>query len=425
MEIMKDEKHYKVLERILLDVNKTCVRMDRDSRKEYVDLALNVVSDIITQLKEKDDKFKKMFSKTEYVGSYFDGLRVKSATEFDLNLIMKLPLNYDLIEVMNTNVASGYVKVNIEKAKNHVHYSGEIKKVIDKWCDNNGYLQQNKFRGWMEGLFSRTFGQNQFYLTIEDKEVKIQLRKSGPAFTLMIFHMSEQIDVDLVFTLEFKNKQPPCPIRWSRDLNFPWVIVPKELNGHKDRHLFWRISFSTAEKALLQRQHKLKFTGRLLKALRDAQVLGIPSYFIKTLFLWEAHECTINQSKVNFWQRNLGFLFVYALKKLHQSLKTKKLSYYWHKKMNLFTFNDDHIANMAGRIGNILKKIEQILEENDFSKLKNYIFSLYKINDDNSCIPQIQCDFLVQDSERSQHNYLYNNNALPNNNSESQECIVM
>lgn len=60
---------------------------------------IKVVKTTINKLKSTDEVFEKLYSKLEYVGSYFDGLRVAKPTEFDLNLIMKIPCNYNQILV--------------------------------------------------------------------------------------------------------------------------------------------------------------------------------------------------------------------------------------------------------------------------------------------------------------------------------------
>lgn len=51
------------------------------------------------KLKKEDPDFNFFFNRITYVGSFFDGLRVSEATEFDLNVILKIPCNYEKIKV--------------------------------------------------------------------------------------------------------------------------------------------------------------------------------------------------------------------------------------------------------------------------------------------------------------------------------------
>lgn len=50
-----------------------------------------VLNQLIQKMQERDILFKKMFSTFFYGGSFFDGLRVGHAEEFDLDLLLKLP----------------------------------------------------------------------------------------------------------------------------------------------------------------------------------------------------------------------------------------------------------------------------------------------------------------------------------------------
>lgn len=376
------EDFYSDLDPILDDVNKKCVKMNDVMKKEYVRITSEVIKTIINSLKSTDEVFEKLYSKLEYVGSYFDGLRVAKATEFDLNLIMKLPYNYNQILIENQNVSAGFVKINISKATiNSNQPSEKVIKTIQKWCDNDGYLLENRVRQWMEGIISRCLGHGTRTLTISSGEtVNVRVRKSGPAYTLNVDTGTDIIDVDLVFTIQFpESKQPPSPIRWNSDLAASWVVVPKPSNDPR----FWRVSFTYSERRIIQDKYKLKLINRLLKALRDARDWQVPSYYIKTLFLWEVHECTAC-NRTRFWEKKQGYLFVYMLNQLFIKLNENKLLYYWHKKMNLLDnkFNTAYIISMANNISRIISKINDFILKKDKKGLKEYILALFKISEE-------------------------------------------
>lgn len=69
---------------------------------------------------------------------------------------------------------------------------------------NNGYLNPHQFRSWIEGILSKV--NLQLPLVTNNGTVKlIKIKKSGPAFTLIINILSEKEDiyVDFVPALSF------------------------------------------------------------------------------------------------------------------------------------------------------------------------------------------------------------------------------
>lgn len=65
---------------------------------------LQVVFNILEKLKQKDKLFSKMSAGLYYTGSFYDGVRVAEASEFDLNVVLKFPMCAD-------NVKVGLIKV--------------------------------------------------------------------------------------------------------------------------------------------------------------------------------------------------------------------------------------------------------------------------------------------------------------------------
>ena len=64
---------------------------DSEQQKRNVKNVLSLCDSLIVAMKEDDPVFKALFMKINYNGSYWDGLRVKEATEFDLNIALKMP----------------------------------------------------------------------------------------------------------------------------------------------------------------------------------------------------------------------------------------------------------------------------------------------------------------------------------------------
>ena len=60
-------------------------------KQENVGLVLDSMEQLIKMMKQEDPMFACLYQEMAYSGSYWDGLRVKEATEFDLNIVFKLP----------------------------------------------------------------------------------------------------------------------------------------------------------------------------------------------------------------------------------------------------------------------------------------------------------------------------------------------
>ena len=60
-------------------------------KQENVGLVLDSMEQLIKLMKQEDPLFACLYQEMAYSGSYWDGLRVKEATEFDLNIVFKLP----------------------------------------------------------------------------------------------------------------------------------------------------------------------------------------------------------------------------------------------------------------------------------------------------------------------------------------------
>lgn len=54
-----------------------------------------VLDTFMLRMKSKDSLFNACFRKITYVGSYYEGLKVGMPEEFDLNIIIILPINYN------------------------------------------------------------------------------------------------------------------------------------------------------------------------------------------------------------------------------------------------------------------------------------------------------------------------------------------
>ena len=88
---------------VLNDVYVETISMDDQVTKRAKAVVHGFVEDwFIETMKETDNNFNAIFQRISYVGSFYDGLRVGEATEFDLNVVFRLPFNivgdFDLVK---------------------------------------------------------------------------------------------------------------------------------------------------------------------------------------------------------------------------------------------------------------------------------------------------------------------------------------
>lgn len=54
---------------------------------------------LINLMKQKDTLFAKAYRNIIFCGSFYKGTKVSNPNEFDLNIILKLPIKYDELNV--------------------------------------------------------------------------------------------------------------------------------------------------------------------------------------------------------------------------------------------------------------------------------------------------------------------------------------
>lgn len=65
-------------------------------------------------MKNKDDLFKTIYKRIMFTGSFYKGTKVGKPEEFDLDLILKLPVDYDGIKIENVKERPGFARIIIE-----------------------------------------------------------------------------------------------------------------------------------------------------------------------------------------------------------------------------------------------------------------------------------------------------------------------
>ncbi|XP_022834320.1 uncharacterized protein LOC111362036 isoform X1 [Spodoptera litura] len=375
------KKPTKTLEKIFQEINRRHVRIKRKEKKNNNSILYKVLQELLKIMRKCDSLFDSMKPRLEYLGSYFDGLRVGQPTEYDINVILTFHINYNRIELDANCTENGYTSIIMpEEFRRLSKTPATAEKGFKKtefWCDRSYHLLVNNFRSWMQSVVDAALNKlpledGKRILKVEDKYFKIAYKMSGPANTITICMKDDYvIDVDLVPTLSFKLPKQPSNTKIDFDkvkqtkISY-YFAVPKPSNND----LSWRLAFPYQERYYTDNTNNLKSALKLLKLFRDIQGFNkLASYFIKTLFLWE-----IVENDRDFWKINsLNFLVLHMLKKMRDSLAIATIKNFWCPEHNLLEkIKRETCENWSNRISNIVNDIERNKVHNPYIVLKYF-----------------------------------------------------
>ncbi|RVE49278.1 hypothetical protein evm_006072 [Chilo suppressalis] len=322
---------------------------------------------------EKCNYFKKYSSQIIIAGSVDDGIKVSKLDEFDMDIVIRLPINSaDESErgIIMEYDQPGFVKMKIIDCFDNLDKQPEWEKchvVTKEWRDSDKYFLQNKFRSWLHAIVQKTLKDMDRKVIVHGVSYLLTYKESGPAYTLNIKNCSGPekflLDVDLVPVIKFTHPRWPSGYRNinpSSDNNQvkEWYVVPKPNKSMQDdvqKNRCWRLSFQVFEKNMMRNRQNLKTTIRLMKKLRDnLDMRAIASYYIKTLFLWK-----ISQNDETYWRTKPSTLFHTMLKEFYDAIEKKNIPYFWHEDNNLIeglkpSLQKIYLEKLAG----VLKSIE-------------------------------------------------------------------
>ncbi|XP_076635756.1 cGAS-like receptor 1 isoform X2 [Colletes latitarsis] len=365
-------------------------------------------------MKDEDTLFKKMYTNIISCGSVSKRTKVSKLDEFDLNINLKLPIDYKNISLHSNHPAFITIYIINYSPSDTVFPKCNLtpteKKSLYTFIDS-GYVNPHKFRQWIEGILSKVINKLQkygdkylLYLSTNCTNVLIKIKKSGPAFTLILRvpETNEDISIDLAPALCFQN----CKINGSnikvneigKYHHKEWFAIPLPMTkNHFDtnQNLQWRTSFYYQEKEILAKYGNVKPVIRQIKKLRDAQKWkNVASYFIETLFLHISDQ--MSEEDVNKISSTLFFFTM--LQELYYAFTEHRIEYFWDAKYNLLQkIGKLEMDNMAHRLNNVIKNIERritsdpfiiasyVLTENELQMLKE---EYNKIQNETSKIEQ-------------------------------------
>ncbi|XP_077285355.1 cyclic GMP-AMP synthase-like receptor [Arctopsyche grandis] len=351
------ERRYKLFEQVFQDINKKFMKPPSHVELEF-DTSFQDFFDSYRKYICETDPILGKYKKFQYTGSNYDNLQIGTTyREFDMDILVRLPAQCN--RTLNI-ITPGYVQIKLDILPT---LDAEKTKIVKSWLDQNNFITPDNFRKWGESLMTRSLNKLDNHVLKGSKgEYKLKMKKSGPAFTMNVQKINSalQFDVDIVFCLVFE-QWPASFHKINNNVTVnEWLAVPKTPNslvnqGYKD----WRYSFPQAEKYKLGNYMNLKNTIRMMKKLRDTNNMNyLASYYIKTLFLWE-----VDKQEPQFWQKNLGYLFVKMVGELYKAVENKRLDFYWNKEVNLLAgLSVNQLENCKITLKRLLEQIETFAE---------------------------------------------------------------
>ncbi|XP_050447147.1 cyclic GMP-AMP synthase-like receptor [Cataglyphis hispanica] len=378
-------ERYLINDEIFNKINKQFISLDVDDVKNQNQHLNEVFEKLINAMRRQSPLFDKTFQRIVWAGSYYKKTRVGEPEEYDLNFVINLPFKEKDIEFISDCPA--YIKIRTTwKDRDMLHKTLSLEqralRELNYFIDDKSYLNQDKFRFWMEGILSRVANEtSQSNRIVLNNYISITIKKTGPAFTLSFKVSGKPIDIDVVPVLAFSTRNPPpkCSklsiLKKYEPGSKYWSAVPKPLNNSKAKfkdapHRYWRLCFYEFEKDILDSYGRAKPIIRHLKKLRDTQNWKtIASYYIETLCLNELDIFKFSNKKSN------TSLFFMMLQKLREAFRKGTITYYWDKNLNLLQhIGSDEMRCLTGRINHIIQDIERTIA-NDKYAIAKYVLN--------------------------------------------------
>ncbi|KAG7299676.1 hypothetical protein JYU34_016673 [Plutella xylostella] len=345
------------LNSLLDDIYVRYVALKNEDFNLYFGVFSQLFDKLQTEMKLVDKYYNKYSSRKQFAGSHFDGLRIKRPDEFDMDIVIGLPLNFRADpsghdDIALQPLAPGYVQLKLGQQFRRLPQRDAADWLVNRtayeWKDDKDFLLRNKFIDWFKSVVHRALnrfedeGRGRKIIRIDGVPYTIRTTESGPAITFIVENASRdfKLDVDFVPALKFPEARWPI-CRGYRAVppgcaGQDFMLVPKPNKAAAcvwDETRCWRIAMHDQEKKLMYNLSNLKPTLRLLKKLRDAQGMDkIASYYIKTIFFWEILARPFDSA---FWKQGRGTLFKIMVERLYECVNKGEILYLWNTDLNL------------------------------------------------------------------------------------------
>ncbi|XP_015927272.1 cyclic GMP-AMP synthase-like receptor [Parasteatoda tepidariorum] len=365
---------HKLLSKILEDIKPA-----EDEGKESREIVGTFMNTLIKKLKE-DPEFNCLYNQPYYTGSSYNDLRITSATEYDIDIILKPPPGISL-KVQFFEKTCVFAKIKWEKLKEFSEKEQYILTWFEKRsekCSDGFYLHPGRINSWLQGKLVKCFNNFPSWEGME----KPKLVTSGPASTVKITTTTGKcIDLDLVPVFKFdysifSESNTPKLLREFKVTSDKemCLFVPKPLkaggksptNLSPDINSVWRLDMPEYEKAILSSKACAKCVIKLLKLMRDnMDWKGIASYYLKTLVMIKIQE---NPSE-EYWKHTYLYeRLMEALNELKKCLENKAIPCLFSRDYNLiYQLNERQCENWANKVKSHITSITS--DVNSLSKI--------------------------------------------------------
>eukprot|EP00112_Aurelia_sp_Birch-Aquarium-sp1_P015281 Seg3373.3 transcript_id=Seg3373.3/GoldUCD/mRNA.D3Y31 product="Cyclic GMP-AMP synthase" protein_id=Seg3373.3/GoldUCD/D3Y31 len=337
------ETRNKTWSHILLDVYKSDAALKRKGPTIELPPIVNnfIRGELIQQMKEEDELFRTIYKDNVGTGSYYQGLRVYEATEFDIDVELEL---YD---PLFTNKDPGWVQLSCKQA---------VKKELEKLgattflglMDSKGSIIPEKVVQWFKKVCQQALDSliKSGAGIMEDLKLVVDSRKCGPAVTIGVTSKSgKHFDVDLV----------PVYCHGDATDRHKYHCVPKK--GPKSN--LWRITHFSAEKRLLEEPGCAKKVIKLLKLFRDRRGekwKRMASYYLKSIVMYMISD----ERRISWRENHIGQRYFDALTILNERLILHYIPFYPDAKENLLRrVGKTTVEKMQKDLGTVLKEIHE------------------------------------------------------------------
>ena len=371
--------------------------------KEVTERAITVVEfikeEFIPKLRESDSLFNHMYGdEIYYGGSFYDRLRITEATEFDLDVILELPIPKKEMKLKygdGSSIPFGFAQIYCKSPPENLLDSNEMtngqrKKFLNFFENERFIFLPLKIRNWFREVVTRAikyYVNNPFALN--ENELTITKYKWGPyspAATLKITTDNDlEVDIDLVPVLKFGKK----------------MLVPKSYEGEQFQKV-WRLSYPLIEKRLLWKQSCAKKVIRMLKWIRDnfKDWTWVSSYYLKTLVMLE-----VKRDGGRWPENEMSEKLQEMLHLLLDYLKNGTLPSLHDSRFNLLhSSKPTTLKNAERRLINFMGTSEDILQKlNNLSKPNKLIQQEAALVFEKRGIPSVEAAAMCNESQLEEH----------------------
>ncbi|GBP08698.1 hypothetical protein EVAR_7290_1 [Eumeta japonica] len=185
----------------LNDVYEKIIDIDPESEQKSTQVLRHFIDLFLLGMLEEEPSLVLMSPRVEFLGSYFEGLKICTPNEFDINIVLTLPYDKDDITMTAKNRAGSITSISVP--------TDDTRGLVATWCNENGKISARRFRGWMINLGQRVLHSKKM-MNVNGELYTITLKDTGVAMTAFLADkMDFSISVDVVIAFQFSLPKIP------------------------------------------------------------------------------------------------------------------------------------------------------------------------------------------------------------------------